>query len=112
MLALNDWAKALDENKQMGAVNFDFSKAFYRVYTAKLNAKLGQLGILSKLVEWIRDLLSNRTCQIRVGSEFFSIHGTFSGVPPGRVLSPLLFLSYTFDLSASVQPMEGLHYVR
>jgi len=78
----------------------DFSKAFDSVCHSKLTCKLRYFGIGSKLLAWITDYLSGRTQVVKVGCQLSSMSFVCrpSGVPPGTVLAPLLFLLFTNDI--------------
>lgn len=83
-------------------IYFDFEKAFDKVPHAKLFKKLEFVGIDPDIIRWIKNFLHERTYQVRVGHSFSQVYSSPSGVPQGGVLSPLLFLLYTFDLPAHI----------
>jgi len=77
-------------------IYIDFSKAFDVVQHDKLLVKLQAVGIAGMLLEWIKNLLRERTFQTRVNDFLSAIRDVFSGVIQGSVLCPLLFLLYIY----------------
>ncbi|EYC26747.1 hypothetical protein Y032_0010g946 [Ancylostoma ceylanicum] len=106
LTSLNDWTKAIESKSRVDVVYFDFAKAFDKVPHAKLMKKLRIVGLHPLVIAWIENFLSNRTFQVRVGKEYSSVHQAYSGVPQGAVLSPLLFLIYTYDIPKDILALE------
>ena len=76
----------------------DFSKAFDSVVHSKLIDKLPACGINACLLHWIREFLSNRTHQTRVGTFLSTLADLMSGIVQGSGIGPLLFLIFINDL--------------
>lgn len=60
--------------------------------------KMEAVGIHPLVINWIRQFLSERTYQVKIKGQYSNVFHAFSGVPQGGVLSPIMFLLYTFDL--------------
>ena len=82
---------------------FDFSKAFDQVPHYRLLEKLDNLGIKGKLLNVIKDFLSNRTFRVSVAGKFSSVFDILSGIPQGSVLGPILFIIYVNDLPEHIK---------
>ena len=76
----------------------DLEKAFDMIWKKGLMHKLKMLGIYKQMYDWIEDFLTDRTIQVRVGTELSDIIKLQNGTPQGSVLSPLLFLVMINDL--------------
>ena len=88
-----DFAKALDEKKQLDAVFLDYSKAFDSVSFNCLLRELFGVGIRGNLLSCFRSYLTD--CWYRtVDGQAFPLLPISSGVPQGSILGPLLFIIY------------------
>lgn len=79
----------------------DFSSAFNTILPQRLMSKLEDLGLPLSLCGWILDFLSDRPQRVRLGPYTSSMLRTNTGTPQGCVLSPLLYILYTYDCVAA-----------
>jgi len=102
VLAVNDWAKSLDNGFRTDIANFDFSKAFDSVPHRRLLSKLDHLSIHKRTKAWISSFLSDRSQQVVLNGAQSSWIPVLSGVPQVTVLGPLLFLLYVNDITDNI----------
>ena len=77
----------------------DFSSAFNNIKPDILIPKLANLEVPSSTCSWIKDFLTNRPQQVKLGPHLSSARSLSTGSPQGCVLSLLLYSLYTSDCS-------------
>lgn len=86
------WRKALDENKYIGVILTDLSKAFDCLPHTLLLAKLKAYGLGDSVIKLLESYLTNRKQFVCLGSFTSVLLDILKGVPQGSILGPLLFM--------------------
>uniref|UniRef100_A0A3B5QAR3 Reverse transcriptase domain-containing protein n=1 Tax=Xiphophorus maculatus TaxID=8083 RepID=A0A3B5QAR3_XIPMA len=90
--------KAQVNKESVVAVFFDIEKAYDMMWVEGLLIKLCMLDIKGKLFKWIKDFLTNRKIQVRIGDVISGKYKVENGTPQGSIISPLLFLIMINDV--------------
>ena len=99
---IDDWRQALDEDKLVGSIMVDLSKAFDIVSHSILLRKLESYGIRGGELGWFANFLNERRQRVCINGVQSGWTGILRGIPQGSILGPLLFTIYVNDLPQSV----------
>ena len=90
--------KCLDDNKVVGAILMDLSKAFDCLPHDFLLAKLEAYGLDDNALKLILSYLSGRKQCMKNGGYLSQRKLILSGVPQGSILGPILFNIFVNDI--------------
>jgi hypothetical protein len=88
---IEDWKKALDENKYIAAILMDLSKAFDGLPHDLIVLKPEAYGLSERSINLLNSYLSGRKQCVKVKTICSSFETVYKGVPQGSILGPILF---------------------
>ena len=100
----HDIREAFSRGDCLLAVFFDLEKAYDSVWRGGLFRKLHSVGLRGALPIFIRNLFSDRSFSVRVGSTLSRTFSQVEGVPQGSVLSVLCFALAFNDVVSALPP--------
>ena len=98
--------RSLRNHSSTLGVFLDFEKVFDMMWRSGLLIKLKSYGINGHMFDWIRDFLTDRTIQVRVGIELSRTHVIENGTPQGAMISPILFICMVNDIPDGLQEVD------
>ena len=98
----------LDNKLKVGGIFLDVSKAFDCVDHNILLKKLEFYGIRDTALMWFQSYLKNRSQYVEVNGTKSEEYTTNIGVPQGGVLSALLFIIHTNDITETTNKLQFL----
>ena len=103
LVRLQDVINKYNNNKGYTvAVFVDFQSAYDMLWHEGLFDKLENMGITGRVLVYIKNFLSDRTIQVRVGNRLSPSFPVKNGTPQGSIISPLLFLVMINDLPDNI----------
>ena len=96
---IEQMSDAISSGKYGIAVMADLEGTFYTVWRERASYKLHKAGINNNLLSVFSSFSSGRYCRNLANSHASDWFQTTLGVPQGSILSPLIFLVYTADLT-------------
>jgi len=85
----------------------NFENAFDTMWRSGLMIKLEKrYGVNGHMFDWIRDFLTDRTMQVRVGIELSKKYVIENGTPQGSMISLILLICMISDIPAGLQEVD------
>ena len=107
---IEDWKKALDDNKFIAAILMDLSKAFDCLPHNLLMLKLEAYGLSENSLKLLNSYLENRRQRIKIGNNYSEWDTLMKRVPQGSILDPVLFNVFINDIFHFVQDSTIYNY--
>ena len=104
---LETLTRLVDEGHEVDVLYLDFRKAFDVVPKERLLVKMSSIGVRGKVLDWVREWLSDRTQKVVLNGKESGLGHVESGVVQGSSLGPTLFLIYINDISTAVNNGES-----
>ena len=105
---IEDWKKALDENKFVAAILMDLSKAFDCLPHKLLINKLDAHGVSESALKLIKNYLSNRKHCVKIGNIMTEWENIYKGVPQDSILGSVLFNIFINDIFYFIQESPSI----
>ena len=83
LIMLEKWKRALDENRKVGAIFMDLSKAFDTLNHRLLSAKLKAYDLQPTALKQMENYLAGRFQRTKVSNSYSSSSEIIAGVPQG-----------------------------
>ena len=99
----HNWFQLLEDGNEIGAVFFDFRKAFDSVPHRALLSKLESLNLNSMLLRWVQSHLAGRTQQVVLNGTTSDPLPVLLGVPQGcHWSSTISYIYQWYQITASL----------
>ena len=110
MRLIESWKANLDNNKFVGAVLMDLSKAFDCVPHDLLIAKLHAYGLTLDTLVYFYSYLKRRKQSVKINNIFSTFLTLLSGVPQGSILGPIFLNIFLNDLLLFIENADLFNF--
>jgi hypothetical protein len=107
---IDSWKQALDDDKFVGTVLMDLSKAFDCMPHGLLIAKMNAYGLSNDACKFMSSYLSERYQRVKISNEKSSWMPLLKGIPQGSCLGPFLFNVFMNDIFFFIELCDLTNY--
>jgi hypothetical protein len=107
---IDSWKQALDDDKFVGTVLMDLSKAFDCIPHGLLIAKMNAYGLSNDACKFMSSYLSERYQRVKISNEKSSWMPLLKGIPQGSCLGPFLFNVFMNDIFFFIELCDLTNY--
>jgi hypothetical protein len=107
---IDSWKQALDNNKFVGTVLMDLSKAFDCIPHGLLISKMNAYGLSENACKFMSSYLSERYQRVKISNEKSSWMPLLKGIPQGSCLGPFLFNVFMNDIFYFIEECDLTNY--
>jgi len=108
--AVEDWRKALDEGKYVGAILMDLSKVFDVLPHGLILAKLHAYGCDINVLKLMYSYLTDRKQRTKMGSTRSNWKTLKKGLPQGSLMGPPIFNIFLNDMFLILEACDDYNY--
>ena len=110
--AFTDFSAAIDEGRTIYCALLDFSNAFAAPSFDRILAKMENVGIRGRELDWFADFIANRTFTVKIGDVLSDSFPIQAGVTQGSPSSSTIWLIFMRDLQLRIESLgcKGLYY--
>ena len=105
-----EWSNNTENKQKTGILLWDLSAAYDTLDCELLCLKLRIYGFQEVSSRWMTSFLTGRTQKVKVGEAISTAVTLESGVPPGGILSPLIFIIYGADFDLWMKHASAFAY--
>ena len=107
----SDIMSALDNQQAVFLVLLDLSAAFDTIdHSILLNRMSNVFGITGSVQKWFDSYLTDRTCKVKIATDFSDPQVLDFGLPQGSVIGPQAFSFYTHPLADIIKTHDNIKF--
>ena len=98
-----DICNAINTKQHLILISLDLEKAYDMVWRSRVHHIIHKWGINGNILTFLKNVLTNRTIQVKAHQNLSNLYPTENGILQGSVLSVTLFLIAIHDIFLQIQ---------